>query len=45
MEEADAIEMSKFSSLEHLQHMTEFIKNAYKQELSNKMTDFKIFYK
>ena len=37
MEEHDAIEASAFTPIEHLQHITEYIKNAFAKELKTKM--------
>lgn len=45
MEAADAIKMAKFTPVEHLQHVTEYLKHVYADELKNKMTDLKIKYK
>lgn len=45
MAEADVIETAKFTPIERLQHITEFIMHAYSDELKNKMTDLKINYK
>ena len=45
MEEHDIIETSSFTPIEHLQHITEFLKNAYAKELKTKMTDLTIRFK
>ena len=45
MEEADAKEMAKFSPVEHFQHITEYIKHVYANELKHKMKDLTIHFK
>jgi hypothetical protein len=45
MEAADAKEMAGFTPIERLQHITEFIMNAYHEELKHKENDLTIYYK
>lgn len=44
MNEYDHREMAKFTPLERLQHITEFIKHAYADELKKKMTELTIYF-
>ena len=45
MNEYDAKEVAKFTSLEHLQHATEVIKHIHAEELKNEMKDLTIHFK
>ena len=42
MNELDAKDAARFTGIEHLQHVTEYIMHLYSDELKNKMTDLTI---
>ena len=45
MNDADAKEMATFSPVQHLQHITEYLKHAFAKELEDKVKDLNIHFK
>ncbi len=45
MNKADAKEMAAFSPVQHLQHITEYLKHVFAKELQDKAKDMNIHFK